>query len=79
MQNQTYIPAGQFKAQCLKIMDEVEGTGKEVIITKWGKPVAKLVSVESESPRDLFGFMAHTVRIKGDIFSTDETWFSDEE
>ena len=39
------IAAGQFKARCLAILDEVARTGKEVIVTKRGKPVAKVVPI----------------------------------
>ncbi len=45
MTAQKKIPAGEFKAKCLKLMDEVQQTGQEVIITKRGKPVARLVPV----------------------------------
>ncbi len=62
------IPAGQFKAKCLKIMDEVQALHREVIITKHGKPVVKLVPVEeSKNKKSLFGFMKGSVIIKGDI------------
>ncbi len=72
------IPAGQFKARCLAIMDEVQAKHQAVVITKRGKPVAKLVPVEKEKD-DIFGFMKGkgTVEIKGDIISpvlTPEEW-----
>jgi prevent-host-death family protein len=60
------VPAGEFKARCLKLMDEVRATRREVVITKRGKPVAKLVPVEEEIPT-LFGRMKGTVTIHGDI------------
>ncbi len=41
------IPAGQFKSQCLAIMDQVQQRGEPVLITKHGKPVAKLVPAET--------------------------------
>jgi len=40
------IPAGEFKAQCLALMDLVSQTGEPVLITKHGKPMAKLVPAE---------------------------------
>ena len=43
------MPAGEFKAKCLKIMDQVKNYHEEIIITKHGKPVAKLVPVEEKS------------------------------
>jgi len=72
------IPAGAFKARCLAIMDEVQAKRQAVVITKRGKPVAKLVPVEQEKD-DIFGFMKGkgTIEIKGDIVSpvlTPEEW-----
>ena len=62
------IPAGEFKARCLKLMDEVRATRRPVVITKRGKPVAKLVPVEDSEPRrEIFGCMKGTVTIRGDI------------
>jgi prevent-host-death family protein len=57
--------ASTFKAKCLKVMDDVQATGEPVIVTKRGKPVVKVVPVESEN--DLFGFMAGKFKIVGDI------------
>ncbi len=42
------VPAGQFKQQCLAIIDEVADTHRPVVITKRGRPVARLVPLESE-------------------------------
>lgn len=61
------IAAGQFKAHCLKIMDRVHKTHEEVIITKHGRPVAKLVPVEEAPPKPLFGYLRGSVVVKGDI------------
>jgi len=60
------MPAGDFKARCLKVMDEVERTRKEVVITKRGVPVAKIVPVGSEPP-EVFDCMAKTAKIVGDV------------
>ena len=59
--------ASVFKARCLTVMDDVQATGEPVIVTKRGKPVVKVVPVESEN--DLFGFMAGKFKIIGDIES----------
>jgi prevent-host-death family protein len=68
------IPAAVFKAECLKLMDEVARTGQPIVITKHGKPVAQLVPVAAE-PKTLFGYMKNTVTIKGDIVApTDDGW-----
>ena len=60
------MPAGKFKAQCLAVMDEVQQTGVPVLITKHGKPVAKLVPAPDPAD-DVFGYMAGKVKILGDI------------
>ena len=68
------IPAAVFKAECLKLMDEVARTGQSVVITKHGRPVAQLTPVPAE-PKSLFGYMKHTMRIKGDVVApTGELW-----
>jgi prevent-host-death family protein len=60
------ISAAIFKAECLKLMDQVEKTRQPVIITKHGRPVAQLAPVPA-NPRSLFGYMRNTVKIEGDI------------
>ena len=60
------VAAGTFKAQCLAIMDKVRQTGEPVLITKRGKPVAKLVPAEKPGD-DIFGYMAGKAKIVGDI------------
>ena len=62
------ISAAEFKAKCLKLMDHVEHERAHVIITKRGRPVAKLVPYEETLPA-LFGFMAGTATINGDIIA----------
>lgn len=62
------IPAGEFKAKCLKLMDAVARTREPILITKRGQPVAKLVPPDDPEPRrPLFGYMAGTAQIRGDI------------
>jgi prevent-host-death family protein len=39
------MAAGEFKARCLAVLDDVELSGREVVITKRGRPVAKVVPV----------------------------------
>ena len=60
------IPAAAFKAECLKLMDEVARTGQPIVITKHGKPVAQLVPIPAQSD-SLFGYMQNTLSFKGDI------------
>ena len=63
------MAAGQFKNRCLAVMDEVQQSGEPVLITKHGKPVAKLVPAE-KSAEDIFGYMAGKAQIVGDIMSS---------
>ena len=71
------IPAAKFKEQCLALLDEVDPDG--IVITKRGKPVAKLVPAD-EKPIDLFGYMKGTIKICGDIVSPiDVEWTGDAE
>ncbi|HEY2509893.1 MAG TPA: type II toxin-antitoxin system Phd/YefM family antitoxin [Polyangiaceae bacterium] len=44
------VPAGKFKATCLELMERVAATGEPIVITKRGKPVARLVPVRDEQP-----------------------------
>jgi prevent-host-death family protein len=60
--------ASAFKTRCLSVMDDIQATGEPVIVTKRGKPVVKVVPIESEKD-DIFGFMAGKFTIVGDIES----------
>jgi prevent-host-death family protein len=61
------IAAGEFKAKCLQIMDEVDDSGEAVIITKRGVAVAKLVPVFDKDPNSIFGCMQGRMEIVGDL------------
>ena len=70
----TKIAAGEFKAKCLALLDEVANHRLELVVTKRGKPVAKLVPIATEKPR-VIGRMAGSIQITGDIVSsTGEIW-----
>ncbi len=62
------ITAAEFKAKCLKLMDEITRTREPIVITKHGKPIAKLLPAD-EPPRSLFGYMKDKGRVEflGDI------------
>ena len=62
------VKASEFKAKCLKLMDEVAETGEPIVITKNGKPVAQLAPAV-ERPKTLRGLHKGKGRILGDIVS----------
>ena len=72
------IPATQAKAQFLKLLDTVSTKRTTIVISKRGKPVAKLVPIEAEPKEPLFGRMKGTITILGDIVGPDpEAWDSE--
>ncbi len=60
------IPAGEFKAKCLGLIDEVNQTGKEIVITKRGQARAKLIPFRSPKKDPFFGRLRGIVKIVGD-------------
>jgi len=62
------IAAGEFKARCLALMDEVKSKGETLVITKRGEPIAKLVPLSGQTD-DIFGFFRGKGSIAGDIVS----------
>jgi prevent-host-death family protein len=62
------MAAGSFKANCLAVMDEVQAKHETVVITKRGKPVAKLVPLNTETD-ETYNFLAGKGTITGDIVS----------
>ena len=67
------IAVAQFKAQCLWIVDHLDPDG--LIITKRGRPVARLLPIERSSA-DLVGCLAGLIRVNGDVLSTGASWDS---
>jgi len=63
------VAAGEFKAKCLKIMDEISKTGKAMIVTKRGGPVMKVVPIRDAKVRGkkdpIFGRLKGIVEIVG--------------
>ena len=69
------IAAGEFKARCLALMDDVQSTREPIVITKRGKPVAKLVPLENKKD-NWIGRLNGVIKIVGDIESPIEGWES---
>ncbi len=71
------MKASEFKAKCLKLMDEVAETGEEIVITKNRRPVAKLTPLK-QRPKTLFGVDRGRIEILGDIVSPmPAEWYTD--
>ncbi len=70
------VKAGVFKNTCLELMDDVHNRDVQVIITKHGKIVAKLVSAGNENP-SAFGFLRGTLLAQDDIVSPDFSEWGD--
>ncbi len=69
------VAAGKFKDLCLQMLDDVAETRTPVLITKRGRPVAKLVPVASPEPRT--SLKGSVLAEHGDPFSTGESWHDD--
>jgi prevent-host-death family protein len=61
------MAAAEFKAKCLQVMDEVARRKQPLTVTKRGKPVVRIVPIEDEGPRSVFGRLAGRFEIVGDI------------
>ncbi|MBK8872259.1 MAG: type II toxin-antitoxin system Phd/YefM family antitoxin [Elusimicrobia bacterium] len=73
------ITAAMFKARCLKLMDNVREQKATYVITKRGRPVARLVPIETAAHGPVFGRMKGTATIKGNIVGPlPERWDADE-
>ncbi|MGH7435749.1 MAG: type II toxin-antitoxin system Phd/YefM family antitoxin [Polyangiaceae bacterium] len=74
------VPAGQFKATCLKLMDRVAVTGEPVVITKRGKPLVRVVPVRQGAGKKrstVFGAGKGTILYLApdeELFSTGAKW-----
>jgi prevent-host-death family protein len=60
------IAAGEFKAKCLTLMEDVRFTRQPIVITKRGKPVAKLVPADDAAP-EFIGRLKGVFEVVGDL------------
>jgi len=72
------IPVSKFKATCLAVLQRVKRTGRPVVITRFGQPVAEVVPPQRRaSKEDWLGAMAGRIKIAGDVVgpvADAETW-----
>lgn len=74
----THVPASEVKNEWHAYLDRVIQTREEIVITRYGKPVARLSPVEEASERSIVGWLRGTVAVHGDIIApTGEPWDAD--
>ena len=86
------IKSSEFQAKCLELMDEVAESGEEIVITKRGRPISRLVpyrekqdkreksrdSDNTEKPKTLLGIYRGKIKFHGDIVAPmPAEWFTD--
>jgi prevent-host-death family protein len=71
------IKASEFKAKCLSLMDDVAKSGEEIVVTKNGKPVSKLVPIKSK-PREVYGLHRGMWQLMDELVEpVNENWDGD--
>jgi prevent-host-death family protein len=76
MNTQKFVPAGEFKQKCLALMDEVAALGTELVITKHGTPICKLMPLPINSAQQRFGWLKGAITIHGDLTEPTGTFFN---
>ena len=64
------VPATEFKAKCLALLDEIDRNGSVITITKRGQPVARVTPFRTANHEKYYGCLKGKIKIKGNIFST---------
>ena len=68
------IKASEFKAKCLSLMDDVANSGEEIVVTKNGRPVSRLVPVRAK-PREVYGMHRGMWQLMDDLVEPPaESW-----
>ncbi len=73
--NATTMTVTEFKARCLRLVDELGPSG--ILLTKRGRPVARVLPAASRDNRDLIGAMKGSITIKGNLLSTGVRWHAE--
>jgi prevent-host-death family protein len=67
-----YIPAGEFKQRCLALLDQVAETGEALVVTKRGRPVARVVPMEA--PATLRGSLRVLTEVDEELYGVGGVW-----
>lgn len=73
---QRTVAAGEFKQHCLALLDQVAETGLAIVVTKRGRPVARVVPIETEAS-PLGGSIRILAENEDDLISTGESWYAE--
>jgi len=68
------VPAATFKAKCLALLDEVAATGVPLVVTKRGRPVARIEPIEADAPKSLRGSV---LRERDIVSPIEDDWSAD--
>ena len=71
------MKATDFKTHCLEVLDEVSRNRREFVVTKRGRPVARICPVGAGA-EEVYGCMRGTALARGELFSTGEKWDAEE-
>ncbi len=74
---QSTLAASEFKAKCLRLLDEVAQHGNTLVITKRGKPIAKVIPIASPG-QPMWGRFEGIAKIKGDLVNFHDDWGPDD-
>jgi prevent-host-death family protein len=72
MADETYVAAADFKARCLALLDDVDRDGRELVVTKRGRPVARVVPMQA--PASLLASVRQLISDEELIAPVDEDW-----
>ena len=62
----------EFKAKCLRVVDDLGPSG--IVLTKRGRPVARVIPAGATSSRDLIGALKGKITVRGNLMSTGVKW-----
>ena len=71
------VPATEFKDSCLRLIDRVQQTREEIVVTKHGRPVAKLVAFDKVK-EPIFGYLTGSITVHGNLVDpVGEEWVAE--
>lgn len=65
--DKTTVTTSELKARCSEIVGRVERMRTPIVLTKRGRPIARIVPIENQERADLFGFAQGSLSVVGDV------------